>query len=159
MRERLSTFGAFDLHPRSPAGPLLYASFSLLQLALHSPPLLRSHLFYVGFRGHAEDMLADKASPSHRVAAAAATSSPRRSRQASVIEVITDLQYNPNEKRTRGLSRGRVRVLCVIHPPVPKCCVFCTPSFWLSRLFAAEFVDSGYEYGSHRSSGVRATLE
>eukprot|EP00903_Cladosiphon_okamuranus_P007205 g6994.t2 len=55
-------------------------------LALHSPVLLRSHLFYVGFNGYAEDMLADKASPSHRMAAS--TASPRRARQASVIEVF-----------------------------------------------------------------------
>eukprot|EP00752_Nemacystus_decipiens_P001317 g1307.t1 len=56
-------------------------------LALHSPLLLRSHLFYVGFNGHAEDMLADKASPPYRMVSSAA-SSPRRSRQASVIEVF-----------------------------------------------------------------------
>ncbi|CAM9837974.1 unnamed protein product, partial [Ectocarpus fasciculatus] len=61
-------------------------------LALHSPVLLRSHLFYVGFGGHAEDMLVNKDSQvSYRTAAATETS-PRRSgargRQPSVMEVF-----------------------------------------------------------------------
>ncbi|CAM9357392.1 unnamed protein product, partial [Ectocarpus sp. 6 AP-2014] len=61
-------------------------------LALHSPVLLRSHLFYVGFGGHAEEMLVDKSSQLSYRAAATTGTSPRRSgargRQPSVMEVF-----------------------------------------------------------------------
>ncbi|CAM9807251.1 unnamed protein product [Pylaiella littoralis] len=60
-------------------------------LALHSPLLLRTHLFYVGFKGHAENMLVNKPSRSHRAIAAAAATAPARTgrgRGSSAIEVF-----------------------------------------------------------------------
>lgn len=68
----------------------LFRFVLFMQLALHSPLLLRTHLFYVGFKGHAENMLVNKPSRSHRAIAAAAATAPARTgrgRGSSAIEV------------------------------------------------------------------------